>query len=574
MALGSLFLYWLPKIVLGVDSHAVIFDNLDSSVPHFKILAESGKALSFGGTIPNVMNGLPRASFPSGLNVTVWLYMLLSPFRSYLVNELIIHLLAFLGMYALLKKHVVHEENANWIAAGVSLAFAMLPFYPAYGLSVAGQPLLLWAFLNIRKTGGKPVDFIVFLLFPLYSSLVLAGVFIIISLTGFVLYDSVKRQRLDWRSLLAIAMMTAGYAIVEFSVIRAFFFDKGFISHREQRNPAFISGSKFEALVKSLELFVKGHVHAQSYHQLILYAAIPLALVTGITKPKARWTRDKNKVILLAATTCLIALFVGAAIWEPLSPLKSSLFLLKAFQFDRFYWFYPLLWYLLLAFALKVVATGRKKRVRFGRYVAAGLLLAQIGFVAYSHPERSEDIRRILKIQDTSPYKAMTWAEFYSEDLFSKIKAFIEKDPSSYRVISVGMHPAIAQYNGFYTLDNYESNYPLEYKMAFRKIIEKELVKSQRLQQYFDQVGNRAYVFSKEAFWTFAYPYDELVNTKYKNARINGLAIDSKALKDLGGDFMLSAIKLPRAEESGLKLQKVFEAKSSPWRIYFYEIDQ
>ncbi len=37
-----------------------------------------------------------------------------------------------------------------YIIAGVSLAFALLSFWPFGGLSVAGMPLTLYAFLNIR----------------------------------------------------------------------------------------------------------------------------------------------------------------------------------------------------------------------------------------------------------------------------------------------------------------------------------------------------------------------------------------------------------------------------------------
>ena len=65
-----------------------------------------------------------------------------------------------------------------------------------------------------------------------------------------------------------------------------------------------------------------------------------------------------------------------------------------------------------------------------------------------------------------------------------------------YRVASIGIHPAIAQYNGFYTLDTYNNFYPLSYKHEFRKIIEKELEKNKKIRNYFDAWGGRCYFFT------------------------------------------------------------------------------
>ena len=77
-----------------------------------------------------------------------------------------------------------------------------------------------------------------------------------------------------------------------------------------------------------------------------------------------------------------------------------------------------------------------------------------------------------------------TFQEFYAEELFQEIDQFIGLPKSSYRVASIGLHPAVSQYNGFYTLDTYNNFYPLTYKYEFRKIITKELEKSGVLRRY------------------------------------------------------------------------------------------
>ena len=63
------------------------------------------------------------------------------------------------------------------IAAVTGTLFTLLPFYPVYGLSVMGQPLLFYAFGRLRN-GKKRVGLLGILLivfFSLSSSLVLVG---------------------------------------------------------------------------------------------------------------------------------------------------------------------------------------------------------------------------------------------------------------------------------------------------------------------------------------------------------------------------------------------------------------
>ena len=99
---------------------------------------------------------------------------------------------------------------------------------------------------------------------------------------------------------------------------------------------------------------------------------------------------------------------------------------------------------------------------------------------------------------------------FFAKKQFSEIKNYINKPINSYRVASIGLHPSISLYNGFYTADGYFVNYPLEYKKKFRKIIEKELNKDKNLKSYYDN-------------WGIVYIYFHLslvVNTLYINLEI------------------------------------------------------
>ena len=53
----------------------------------------------------------------------------------------------------------------------------------------------------------------------------------------------------------------------------------------------------------------------------------------------------------------------------------------------------------------------------------------------------------------------------------------------------------IAVMNDIHVIDGYYVIYPLSYKIKFRKIIEDELNQNQKLKKYYDDWGNRVYLF-------------------------------------------------------------------------------
>jgi len=55
---------------MGTDSSIMIHDNLDSNIPKFKVLAESGKIFgSIDETIPTIINEIPRSAMGSEFNL-------------------------------------------------------------------------------------------------------------------------------------------------------------------------------------------------------------------------------------------------------------------------------------------------------------------------------------------------------------------------------------------------------------------------------------------------------------------------------------------------------------------------
>ncbi|MCX5780358.1 MAG: DUF6044 family protein, partial [Firmicutes bacterium] len=223
----------------------------------------------------------------------------------------------------------------------------------------------------------------------------------------------------------------------------------------------------------------------------------------------------------------------------------------REFNFSRFHWLHPLLWYIIFALSLKSIVD----HLRWGKALAMALIVVQIGFLFSYNDE-------LVERKNGSP----SYREFYAEDMFRDIKAYIGEEPADYRVVSIGIHPSISQYNGFYTLDGYASNYPLSYKHEFRQIIAAELDKSPFYRDYFDHLGgSRCYIFVAKLM------YNSMMD-KNTTIVIEQLDLDTGQLKRMGGRYIFSALPIVNASTINLKLDQVFSNAHSAWKIYLYEV--
>jgi len=173
--------------------------------------------------------------------------------------------------------------------------------------------------------------------------------------------------------------------------------------------------------------------------------------------------------------------------------------------------------------------------------------------------------RLFQRIEYTS--KRMSYKEFFSEELFKTIDKYIGIEKQSYKIGCIGFHPSIAQYNGFITLDAYMNNYPLEYKIKFRKIIAGELEKNTINKNYFDDWGNRCYFFIHNL------TKNNVNNIKTSALRETELDYDIKAFKEMGGEYFFSTVKITNADKIHLKYLNTFEKPDLPWRIHLYQVN-
>ncbi|WP_101842827.1 DUF6044 family protein [Halobacillus sp. Marseille-P3879] len=541
-----LTMYLLPYFTLGGDTHIRVHDNLDSNIVWYKLLAESGHFFAGpGATLPNVINGLPRSALPSAFDAVAWLYVWLEPFTAYTISQTIMRFAAFFGMYLLLTRFVIPDWKKGWLTAGCSLAFAMLPFWPSGVLTIAGLPLAFYLFLQIRQQGKETPWYIWMTLFvvPFLSNFILSFIFFLGIMGVFWLVEWIGKKHFNLPFFIAISGMTLIYLLKNYMLLYTMFIDSSFTSHREENE----LGHK--DLTGALDLFVdnflNGHTHDLAVHNSIVLSVIIAAVFIAIFRGDY-----PTRLVLLFAATPVLSLWYAFWYWEGWRPLKDSIDLLNTFNFARIHFFDPMIWYLCFALALVIIV----KRVKGGVLLAFLLLSAQCW--------------NVFQLNEESKYSEIntpTFNEFYSVDLFEEIKNYIGEDPSSYRIISVAMHPTIAQYNGFYTLDTYNNTYPLEYKHKFREIIAGELEKSPVLRNYYDTWGGRAYVYSSELG-------KEYLFSKRSDKTIEELSINTEALSELGGKYVISALPIENHKDIGLHHQQTFQNDHSPWKIHLYQV--
>jgi hypothetical protein len=532
-------------LFIGTGGHVLIHDYLDSNLVWLKLLSESGKIFTgLNSEIPNIMNGLNRNLYGSEFSVILWLHYFFDSFKATLINQVLIRVIAFWGILSLLKNYFLDTKHSKIILFTSSLCFALLPFYPPAGLTVAGQPLALNAFLNIRNRRHSSKDWLALSLIPFYSSFVLGFVFFLFGVFLLWFFDlcTIKRKNLTF--LLSIIVMVSVYLLIEYRLIYTLFLNEDFISHRTAWRSLNL-GFK-ESLFLSLEMFKFGQYHASSLHHYVISVSALIAFFLGLAKDKTM-----KLLVVLFLVIVAISLVYGFSSWQGFNNFILNFSIIRSFQYDRFYFLFPILWSIIFCLSLNEIKTSI---IKYGKMIVIIMLLLQLIILFFEH-------------NAVRGRKNPTFREFYSESLFSDINDFIGKEKSTYRVVSIGIHPSISQYNGFYTLDGYMPNYTLSYKHEFREIIEKELEKDIELAKYFDEWGSRCYIFSSEIGRNY-------YNTKEKSLKIIRINLNTAKLYEMGGRYVFSALEIANSGENNLELLSTFQNSDSPWQIHLYGVNK
>ncbi len=562
--------YAFPYIFQGSGSIIEFHDNLDSDIVWFHLLSESPYTFSFSNevTVDPVMGGeLPRNALPPALNGVTLLFSFLAPFTAYLTNFFIVRAVGIISMYAFLVRYVFSKSGESAYAIPVALAYGLLPYHGLHpGIAVSGLPIVALSFANLHEGHRKLTSCFLLIAYGLYSSLLYVGVFILILVGAGTLWRYLRGytsgtglRRVTFGGIL----LSVTYIIAEWNLFNLYLFSD-FISHRSEYNPIKLGNATdfIGAVRSSAKHFLIGHYHAPSLHNPFLTLGIGLASYHCFTSEKINYQSIANNNLYWLLSIVGILIFIsglyGFWLWIPFVQARDGLGILQKVNFNRFFWLSPFLWS--LAFSIGIAYIRREWKVL--RPAVFLLAILQLVLVLSSNFELRANYMQVL---DVGTPRGPTYEEFYSPQLFDTIKDEIDTPPKDYRVVSVGIYPEIAAYNGLYTLDSYQRIYPLQYKHKFRNIIASELEKSEEIRDYFEYWGSRCYMFSAQLGRDYYIPKDESepIDVDY----------NVKALREMNGEYIISAVRLANASENDLTLVRSFTNSTSPYRLHLYSVD-
>lgn len=566
--IAGLALYFMVYLINGEDNVINTRDNLDSEILFRKLPKEAGVLFSISNQteVPQVMNGLKRNAINASVgNVETYLFYFFTPFYAYIFNFILVNILGFAGVYLLSSRYILKgiKDQNKILSALMAFAYVLLPAYTIYGLTIIALPLLTYCILNVLYGENRIGSWLFIVIYPFWSSLVLGG-FAVISLifVAGLYYLFLKKNKSWGYSLIKISILIGClYFLAEINLINQFLFDKEFVSHRTgwaatldqfKFNP---EGIGFAMVVdRFVDHFLNGFVERRPYHQLILVFLV----ILGILNFK-QIIRNKY-IIATLSLLVLISIVYAVFYWNaaPLVYLKEQITLLRTFRLDRVHMLNQALWYILLALLIKQAFNQKKKYLVVLTYL---ILFVNIGYVFIN----SEFKSNLLIALTNKQHSMITWEKFYAEDLFDKVKQDIDEPLDSFRTVSIGVFPAVAQYNGFYTLDSYQNNYPLEYKNQFRKIIASELEKSERWRSFYDDWGSECFVFVAEL--------DKFYRMYItKDVTLENLELDTKVLYEMGGKYVISAVEIGNYQENNLLFIDKYTDKKTPLKIFLYQV--
>ncbi len=566
----ELILFIQAVVFLGYreNSYIAVHDNLDLFIAHFRVMKLNDAFFAHGVELP-IVGGLDRDVFGSEFSLYNIMYYLFPGIVAYFIGYA---LKVLIGMFSfvLLIKDIYKEDYRRyrplaWIAG---TAFGLIPVFPAYGIAFTSVPLLIYILRRIYY--AKDIKsllkwYAALFAYPFLSYFSYHGFFILGYMACAVLILWIKDRKFPGRILLSVIVLSLGYMIFEYRLFGAMLFSDTVTIRNSMVISSFSIG---EVLRLAGEGFLNSQFHCQDSH---MYVILPISII-AIIYFNIRHIIDKdgkdilkdpiNLIFLWIVFNCLVYGFYN---YEPLRNIVETLVpKLKGFQFDRTIFFNPFLWYaLLFMIAARLYDTSLKAWVLIGNLAVTFALL-----VVMFEPQVYNDFYytcynqayKLIKHKETS---TVDYREFYSENLFNRIKADIDYEGEW--SVAYGMHPAVLEYNGISTLDGYIGMYTEEYKKKWRAVIAPALERSPEFKTYFDEWGPRAYVFSGNGENTYA-PLRDL------ELEDRNLYIDPGALKELGGRYVFSRIELENADELGLKLTGTYTADDSPYEIWLYEL--
>ncbi len=541
--------------IKGDDIYVPVFDNLDSTIATNKMYKDNGLYFSIGQTIP-YLGGVVKSGI-AFFKLYNWLYILLPTFTAYVTGWFLGLIISMIGFLLLGKELFPDFKENKGPALFMGLVYAILPTFPSQVFGFASIPLLFYLLIRLYRTKKKRYLIYLFL-YPTLSSVACFGLVACIFIVIFFIIEWIVKRKPAWRMLFGTVALGAGYVATEWMMFYSMLFSG---SSSIRSTFVYVSRPFFKLIKKTIYIFVTGHIHSGALHA---YVILPVCAIFFLVinflfikrkQAKKMFSEPFNWLMVWLLFNSFIYCIDDTTVFKE---FISTVFPpLASFSFARTLWFSPFLWY----FSYTTILYRLKKRwIQIILEILAFSMICLFP-VTYNAVGCNIQMFRDELIGETN--NKMTYSEFYSVDLFERVKEFIGYDGEW--SIAFGMYPAVLEYNGIDTLDGYLSKYPASYKEQFRKLIEPQLNIDKSHAKYFDNWGGRAYVFSNQV------SYKTGKNLKLTSTKMR---IDPDVFREMGGKYVFSRVFIKNYEDIELEKVGSFTDNESPYTIYVYRIKE
>ena len=494
---GLTFTFLLLLFTFGsaAEAHYPKHDFLD----HIVTLTAAWRpdaALDFSYQIPHVLaSSVPLTAL--GFSPFSIPDLLFSPFSvevGWALSQLIGRTVGFALMYATLLAFVGESKRTKsiqWAATSAATAFALMPYWPnlVWTLNALVLALLGARLLEISK---KPkLGRLLLVISPHLAFFAWGGFLIPLLFTSFVAWTYVWRKaRTDAlvdTVLLVLSSLLSASGLIFLQANNAF------VSHRAEWAPLpltewFAQDAISEASGTFPLVFLTGLYHFGTLFSsaispvpgwlnvLFTFVLIVMSIIVGhswgraerdeVTRDDQSWLPTIIKIVKLMALQGSLALIWALEISRA-TDFKSILGI--PFQIGRIIAISPIIWAFLLFFLLGIAFS----RLGGGRLNALGLaiLFAISAQGIWMNPSIASRFD-LLSHNHLLVGQVSTIPEYFMEEQMSRARELMEMQSPNPRVVSLGISPMIAPYNGIESLDGYVFNYPLEHKELFVSVLQ------------------------------------------------------------------------------------------------------
>ena len=511
-----LILHYIIPLALFGEITLFYHDHLDGGVVYNYVIGEyyRGDQNAFNKFLGGAIQGI---YFKDLLKPYSLLYSILNTELSFWILHFLITLTSYISFFVLSKK----ISNNLFLCALVSCLFASLNSNALEGFGVAIFPYLIY--ICIYKSNLKLKHFIILIFFGLNTDLVgsLLAPLLLLSILTLIDINLIKKKFFHILKILIFFYVPTIITSSNLLILR--FSDQVF--HRDSfaiESPSIYENS-FGILMDLLKL-PTSFDWSFFYNLPYTFLVIPLLFFSLFSKEKI-----VKKFLYLIFSLYLLRFIFNLEIFEI---INNNINFFKSYRLSWIFLYMPIL-YSLLALNLLHFSISRY-------FIIFSLIISIIGFQINS--SAVPFIKQfLLKNTKTEYQNIYTFKGYYSKNSYLEIKKIVK----NHRVMSVGLDPMVAIMNDIKTIDGYHNLYPNNYKIKFRKIIEKELLKNEIFSKYYDDWGSRVYAFISDP---------------------NNMELDFDAAKDIGGKYVVS--KYPINNNDKLKEECI----NCETDLYLYKI--